>query len=403
MNPRWRLCDHTAPGWHAEVDALYARLGPAGPRPLPVYFVKTTFVRMGGLLATLSDGAHLLAVGLLFPRDAEAGRPTYTLRMHPLGPLPATPELLASLEALVAPGRVVLHAIAGAAAPARSDSAVGGFSLGAPDSDELPAIRRLYGAIWGVPDHEAYPDDLHSPSFAPGTSLAARRDGQLAGFLLGFRRFALPALAGLGLPYRLDLAIESQVMGVAPAFRRFGLAATLKREQARQALAGGLDLIHWTADPLQFPNAVLNFGKLRAVAGEFTRAYYPFQNALNRVPASRLGIAWLPRSARGRAGMADAPAERGLGRFPGVAVLNDGPRISAEPGDAPHLALEIPADWTALQHDDTTRAAAWRDATDSLLERYLGYAPGRYVVGDAAAEAGRHYLVAHRYAPELLL
>jgi predicted GNAT superfamily acetyltransferase len=157
-------------------------------------------------------------------------------------------------------------------------------------------------------------------------------------------------------------------------------------------------LIHWTADPLQFANASLNFHKLRAVAGEFYPAYYPFQNELNRVPASRLGIAWLPASAWGRAGLTDGPRrDRALARFAGCAVLNDGPRALGRPGGAPHIAIEIPADWTALQRDDLAAAAAWRAATDAILAEWLGFAPGRYLIADVAIEGERRYLIGHAW------
>jgi len=404
MSPVWELLDHTAPSWPGAVDALYTQLDPASLLLVPAYFVKTALAKLGGRLLALREGDELRAVALLFPRTSEAGRPIYTLRLQQLGPLPDDAALLAALQPLIAPGCAMLYRPQDGRSfvPTHADAA--GFDLGAPSDAELLAVRRLRGAIWGLADEEGYPDDLHSAEFGPGTSLMARQGGELVGFLLGFHRFGLPALAELGLPYQFDLAIESQVMGVAPALRRFGLAAALKREQARQALARGLDLVHWTADPLQYPNAVLNFGKLRAVAGEFTPAYYPFVNALNRTPASRLGISWLPRSARGRAGMADPPRDspRGLARFPGCALLNEGPTPLAAPADAPYLALEIPADWTALQRDDAGLAAAWRATSDVLLAAQIGYAAGRYVVVDAAAQGERRYLVAQRYAPELL-
>jgi predicted GNAT superfamily acetyltransferase len=401
---RCALIDHTAPSWPAEVDRLYAGLAPAGAALLPTHFVKTTFVKMGGRLLTVGDGDMLLAAGLLFPRALEGGRPVYTLRLHELGPLPPDDELRAAVESLIAPGRALLYRPEEGRSFGPTHAPAAGFDLGAPAREELAAARRLHGAIWGVAEAESYPDDLYSAEFAPGTALVARRDGQVVGFLLGFRRFGLPALDALGLPFQLGLAMESQVMGVAPEQRRSGLAVALKREQARLALAAGVDLIHWTADPLQYPNAVLNFARLRAVAGEFTPAYYPFQNALNRVAASRLGISWLPRSARGRAGLADGPRaeDRSLRRFPGCVVLNEGPVALAGPVDAPHIAVEIPADWTALQRDEPELAAAWRQATDALFAACLGYAQGRYVVADAAAEGPRRYLVAHRFTPDLL-
>jgi hypothetical protein len=91
------LLVHTAPGWLDEVDRLYGRLDPTGASLLPAYFVKTTFVKMGGRLLALWSGAELLAVGLLFPRALDAGRPVYTLRLHQLGPLPPDDELAAAV------------------------------------------------------------------------------------------------------------------------------------------------------------------------------------------------------------------------------------------------------------------------------------------------------------------
>ncbi|HMQ33888.1 MAG TPA: GNAT family N-acetyltransferase [Chloroflexaceae bacterium] len=393
MSAGWALLDPASPGWAATVDALWARLDPAGGLVVPAYFVKATFARMGGLLAT--DGAG--AVGLLFPRRSGDGRRAYTLRMRGGDP--------AAVAALVAPHPVVAYDPVGTLTYAATHAERGGFDLGAPGREDLGAIGALHSAIWGGGVEARYPADLWSAELGPATALVARREGRLAGFLLGFHRSGLPALAGLGLPYRLDLAVESQVLGVASEARRSGLAATLKLEQARLALAQGLDLIHWTADPLQYPNAALNFGRLRAVAGEHYAAYYPFHNALNRVPASRLGLVWLPRSARARAALAGTPgpAERGLGRFPGCARLNRRVEALGEPGGAPFLALHIPADWTALQRDDLGLAARWRAAADSLLARHLGFAPGRYLAVDAASEGAERFLVLQRYEPGLLL
>lgn len=396
MSQSWTLLDPAAPGWPVQVDALWAGLDVAGGLAVPDYFVKATFARMGGLVAAGPGGT----VGLLFPRDAEGGRRVYTLRLQGGGDP-------AALAALIAPDRLVAYdpAWPGGLTYAPTHGERGGFDIGAPGRDELGAIGALQGAIWGVGAEARYPADLHSAELGPATSLAARREGRVVGFLLGFYRFGLAALAGLGLPYRLDLAVESQVMGVAPEARRGGLAAALKREQARLAMTRGLDLIHWTADPLQYPNAVLNLARLGAVAGEHYTAYYPFKNELNRAPASRLGLVWLPRSARGAVGLADAPRPegRGLGRFPGCARLNAGPEPLGDPGEAPFLALEIPADWTALQRDDLGLAAAWRAASDALLGRHLGFAPGRYLAVDAAAEGEARYLVLRRFEAGLLL
>ncbi len=395
MSRSWRMLNPETAAWPAQIDALWAQFDPADGLVVPAHFVKTTFVTMGGMLAVANSGA----LGMLFPRAYLNGQPVYTLRLQG----PGDPEALA---ALINPATLLAYDPGGSLSYHPGRREVDGFSLGAPDPAELEAIRGLHSLIWGVGAEGHYPDDLHSAELGPATSMVARRDGQLVGFLLGFHRFALAALAGLQLPYRLELGIESQVMGVAPAARRSGLAAALKREQARQALAEGLEWIHWTADPLQYANAALNFGQLRAVAGEFYPAYYPFQNELNRVTASRLGVVWLLRSACGQVGLEGSPSlaedERGLSRFAGIAPLNAGPVMLGNPGAAPYLALEVPADWTALQRDDHELALRWRAASDELLARHLGFAPGRYVLADVAAEGPRRYLIAHRFTPELL-
>lgn len=384
------------------IDAIWDALGaPENPALLPAYFVKTTFVKMGGrALALRAEDGGLCGVALLFPRGIAAGRRVFTARLHSTAPLPEAAELARLVESGVAPDHAILYRPEWGRGFADEHREVEGFDLGAPGPADLAGIRDLQDAIWQGGPGDRYPDDLHSVEFGLPTSLVARRDGRLVGFLFGFYRFdGLEGLAQSGLGHRTDLSLESQVMGVDPAYRRFGLAALLKREQARRALAAGLDVIHWTADPLQFPNAALNFGRLRAVAGEHYRAYYPFQNALNRVTASRLGLTWLPRSAWGRAGLeARAPhGDRSLGRFPGCAILNDGPSALAGGGDAPQIAVEIPVDWTDLQQRDPALSTAWRDTTDALLSGRLGFAPGRYVIADVAAEGDRRYLIGHRF------
>lgn len=405
MSLSWTFLDETAPDWPIAVDRLYARPELAGQALVPAYFVKTSFVRMGGRLALLRAGdGSLLALGYLFPRSVEAGRRIYTLRLHAPHLTCNSSELLAALEPHLAPAQVVLYRPEAGYTCLPTHYRYGDFDIGAPSLAELPAIRRLRSDIWGLTEDEAYPLDLHGVEFAPATSLAARYRGEVVGFLLGFYRFGLAALEELALPYRSDLLVESQVMGVAPSYRRAGVAAALKREQARQALAQGIDIIHWTADPLQWPNAVLNFSKLRAVSGEFYRDYYPVYNTLNRVTASRLGLVWLPRSAH------SAPALAGyvhtecyrLDQFPRCAILNDGPQPRPYPADALFLALEVPIDWTTLQHRDPAAAAAWRSTTDALLEACLGFTPGRYLITDVAAQDGRCYLVARRFDPTLL-
>lgn len=397
MRTTWHLVEPDATNWPTLIDTLYAEADPAGGQLLPDYFIKTTFARMGGrLLINQANGAY----ALLFPRGLHEGQRLYTARMPDPGVFPR-----GEIEALLAPDRLIWHDPTRPPRGVPSHHRDGPFDLGAPEIHELAAMRGLHEAIWGGSAAARYPDDLHSSSFQPATSLVARYEHRVVGFLLGFYRFGLAALNEVDLPYRHDLAVESQVMGIAPEVRRMGLAVMLKRYQARQVLAQGLDLIHWTVDPLQFGNARLNFGRLRAVAGACYPAYYPFRNSLNRVPASRLGLVWLPRSAHGQGGLVDHPARSAVAAltdFPDLAILNDGFTPIAIPGNAAAIAIEIPADWTTMQHTDLALALRWRTVTDTILTEYLGFTEGRYLLTDVA-RAGERCFVIGRRAGEVLM
>ena len=47
-------------------------------------------------------------------------------------------------------------------------------------------------------------------------------------------------------------------------------------------------------------------------------------------------------------------------------------------------------------------AQAWREATDSLFQHYLGADDGKYAITDAARDGDRRYLLAQRATPDLL-
>ena len=140
------------------------------------------------------------------------------------------------------------------------------------------------------------------------------------------------------------------------------------------------------------------------MAGEFYPAFYPFQNELNRVAASRFGITWLPATAWGRVGLSDGPRHhRGLDRFPGCVILNNGPQPIADPHGAPHIAVEIPADWTALQRDDLDAAVAWRTITDAIFAETVGFVRGRYLIADVAMAVEHRYIIGHAFAPGIII
>ena len=168
----------------------------------------------------------------------------------------------------------------------------------------------------------------------------------------------------------------------------------------RDAREQGISVINWTVDPLLFPNAVLNLGRLRAIAFNFYPDFYDFRNDLNRVPASRLGITWLVDSERVRSAL-EGPAESviDLNAHSGVAHVNQGPfRLPVSPS-ANRIAIEIPEDWQTLQSKDIDQAMAWRATTDAIFTEYVGHRDRDFAIHAVGRQGSRRFLLADRLSP----
>lgn len=400
------LVDSTQPSWRARLDELYAQLGgSANATLLPYHFLQAAFPHIGGKLILVQAAG--VKYGALFALPTPAGHPppsqqvAYVLRYHPFPDVPAI-----AIDQLRQPLAAQLGATAltfydpGAPHPYQAThNQIGALDIGRPDEAEALAVRRLQAEIWRSPPEFLYPIDLHSSDFPVGTSLVARVDGEVAGFLFGFYKGDKPPLPEVWAQrWRSDLRIESQVMGVLPQHRGLRIGYLLKRVQGEEALAQGLGVINWTVDPLQYANAALNFGLLRAVAFTFTPDYYPFRNELNRGPASRFSLTWLIASARVRLQpFFDARSTViHLVHQPEIVRVNQGWQHYDLAADAELIAIEIPANWTGLQQHDPEAAARWRSVTDQLFTHYIGNAPGNYVVTDVGVDGEARYLIAER-------
>jgi predicted GNAT superfamily acetyltransferase len=429
------LLDASSPHWGREVERIGVELGAGHNQTLfPYHFLYVTLPKIGGYLAlfegeapeavcadanaqakTTRLGDRRTGIGLLFPRGFEGSgaeaRRVYTLRYHTLLP-PEMPLDRATITAAVAdafrtlpgPAKVIFYDVQAAHTYNRTGEEIGPVELGRPGVAEARELRMLQQQVWGSPPEFLYPADIHSQEFAAASSIVARVEGSLAGFLFGFLRFGgAPLPSGWDVAYGGKLRLESQTMGVLPAYRGLRIASLLKRFQAQEALRQGIRVIHWTADPLQFPNAALNFGLLRAVAYEFAADLYPFRNDLNRVHASRLGLTWLPGSQRvddvplvgARSDIVDMSHRRQIPR------VNDGPHSHDLTRQDSIIAVEVPADWTALQQENLAEAQAWRQVTDAVLAHYIGSGEGQYVITGVGTEGDRRYLLAERVSDEL--
>ncbi len=415
---RAEFVDPHGPYWNATIDQIGALLH-AGQNPtlFPYHFLQVVLPKLGGHIVWLVENDTRVGVGFLFPRhrlrrpgETEPPAPpigtrAFTLRYHAVREAGAvTPALAAAATAAVAAQLDCPHiTFYDPSAPdhtySGSTQVIQNVDLGRPYADEAAQIPALHQRIWGSPPEYLYPADIHSDQFAAGTSLVARVDGRLVGFLFGFFKFDGPPLpADWETRFRGALRLESQTMGVHPDYRGMRIGNLLKRMQAEQARQAGIAIVNWTADPLQFANAALNFGLLRAVAFHHYPDFYPFRNELNRVPASRFALTWLVESARVR----DVPLTGArtlildLGQHPHIRRVNDGWWHVDFTADSDLIAVEIPADWTALQQRAIEEAMRWRDATDRLFAHYVGSRPGQYVITGVATDGDRRYLLGQR-------
>lgn len=399
------LLDPKAADWSDRVRAVGEQLAPPD-RPLffPPHFLQAVFPKLGGLAVYWPNPEDWTLYGLLFPRELRHGRRHYTLRLHP-----RTPAARLTSEQVVQAAQAVAERLGNTDVYGYDPMAdhlfaptieqIGPLSYGRPDRERAVQMRQLQAEVWGVGEDSLYPPDLHSVDFCPATSLVAWDGSGVAGALFGFYQFSADPLPALWQEsYQTAFRIESQSLGVSPAYRGQDIAFTLKRLQSQDALAQGIHVINWVTDPLQLPNARLNFGHLRAVAGQFFPDYLPFRNQLNRLPASRLRVTLLPGSAPtqhvfnhgSRMGMVNLTGDAQIVR------VNQGWEAPRYHVDAPCIALEIPANWTQLQNQNLAVSQQWRETTDSLFAHYLGWQTGGYVVTGVGADGERRFLLAER-------
>lgn len=419
MDIQTSLHDNKDSNWVQLIEELYEQLDfPNNPDLFPPQFIQVTFPKIGGQITVVRQKEQLIGVGFLFPHAYNAKQTTYLLHYHPIAHLSTNePEsvpakLIPLLQSELNGAHVILFdpatpkrywATGHAALPAIEHS----IQIDRPTEAEAEEIRQVHQQIWGSPPGYLYPAAMHTIAFGAGTSLIARAvneksGNQVAGFLLGFYRFS-----GSQLPtdwherLRGDWRIESQSMGILPPFRGERLGYRLKQAQAQLAREQGIHIVHWTADPLQFPNAALNFGLLRAIAFDFHADLYPFRNELNRVAASRFSLTWLINAHRvrqtdgQRTQVIDLSAANGS-MFSHIVRINDGPKQIVAETDAAQIAIEIPADWSAIQLGNLDEALQWRATTDSIFAQFVGRADGQYVITDVGVDGPCRYLIGNQ-------
>ena len=211
--------------------------------------------------------------------------------------------------------------------------------------------------------------------------------GKLIGFTFGF----------LGMTADGRFKHCSHMTAVLPSAQKREIGYRLKLFQRDEVLKQGLELITWTYDPLQRPNARLNVAKLGAVARTYYRNLYgAMSSGINAgLPSDRFEAEWWLKSApvvarvEGRYAqphLADLLAKGVPFALRGVQMA-DGYAPQRSPYDESQDAylVEIPYDFNALKRQSIILAKAWRHESAQVFSDLFKRG---YVLHDFLSEMG---------------
>ena len=234
------------------------------------------------------------------------------------------------------------------------------------------AIVAVQEAVWGV-DGDIVPASVLIVSARRGGILIGAYDGDdLVGFV-----WSLPGWVD-GTPTQW-----SHMLAVLPQARGAGTGVRLKMAQRERALRTPIELIEWTFDPLQAPNAHLNLHVLGCTATEYRiDAYGAMGGPLTAgTPTDRLVAAWrirephVERRLAARATRAIVARDRSVLDAPVAIEVHDagdwllcGDLVEH---DARRVLVPVPPRFTEMQRQASASALAWRLATRQAFLSYF--------------------------------
>ena len=226
---------------------------------------------------------------------------------------------------------------------------------------DLRAVEVLQKEVWGCADLDVVPLTLLIAGKEVGATLVGAYDGStLIGFVYGFTGYE-----------HGHVTHHSHMLAVRPEYRKQQLGFKLKLAQRERVLAQGIDHISWTFDPLQSPNAHLNFAKLGVIADRYKINFYgeTTSSFLHQIGTDRLWVTWLLESERVRNRLQDTVDRKELERRHAPALIEVTSACRPARNDPSRwlgnqrLSIEIPGNINALQQDDPGLAIEWREAT----------------------------------------
>lgn len=237
--------------------------------------------------------------------------------------------------------------------------------------DDCRAVVAVQESVWGR-DGETVPASvLFVSAKRGGILIGGYRGAELLGFVWSLRGV------------RDGRATHwSHMLGVTPDARNQGLAERLKWAQRERALVAGVDLIEWTFDPLQAPNAHFNLRVLGAVGAAYAENVYgALAGPLHRgTPTDRFNVEWWigePHVA-GRLSRRKTGDSRLTVRAPGALDAPDAIETTVRGAwtlvsaahrnlTASRVRVSVPPMFSEMQREETELALEWRHATRAVM------------------------------------
>jgi predicted GNAT superfamily acetyltransferase len=235
--------------------------------------------------------------------------------------------------------------------------------------EEFSQVVQVQQKIWGLNNTQGlYMPMLKTMAENGGTVIGAFDADKMIGFVVGF----------LGRHTDGRIKLCSQTMGVLPEYRNQNVAATLKWAQRQKLLPTDIDLITWTYDPLEAPNARLNIRTLGGIARTYKEDIYGenFSALTQGLPTDRFLLEWWIKS--------DRVELRAKGTPPSPIGL-DAPIVNRCLGssgdrkieafdlnaDSQVVRVEIPNDLQSIKKTNLALAKDWRLKTREIFEAYF--------------------------------
>jgi len=233
---------------------------------------------------------------------------------------------------------------------------------------EMRAVEELQREVWGLPELDIVPTTQLVAAQAAGGVLLGAFDGEiLVGFVYGFPGYD-----------HGQTTHHSHMLAVKPGFRNYNLGQKLKLAQRERVLAQGINIMTWTFDPLQSPNAYFNFSKLGVISDRYFINFYGEDAAsfLHRNGTDRLWVTWrlASRHVKERIGGINDAAPEIESVVPLVQIEKDsspGQNDSTDGLSGEFVLIEIPADINELEPQSGELASAWRAATRAAFTKAL--------------------------------